>query len=69
MTDFERGLQRVLEIYQAGVRGEIVPSKKDADARAVYSAGYLDAAAEFDTIQDVSPQITHFLSRYTMTER
>lgn len=68
MTDFERGLQRVLEIYQAGVRGDPIPIG-DKDARDIYSAGYVDAANEMDTVQDVSPSITRFLSRYTLRER
>jgi hypothetical protein len=70
MTDFERGIQRALAIYQAGVRGEICPTFRGIDkddAQALYTQGVLDAATELDSI-DLLPGIKRFLTRYTLTE-
>jgi len=72
MTEFEAGIRRALAIYQAGVLGQQVPSLKQVhkrDIREIYTQGYLDAAAEMDTLQDILPMIPRFLSRYTLKDK
>ena len=64
MTDFERGIKRVCEVYQMGILGKMIPLK-DRDSKDIWTAGYVDCAAELDTIQDISPPVARYLHSYT----
>jgi hypothetical protein len=68
VTEFEQGLRRTVAVYEAGIRGSEVPTDKtmrDCDRRHIYSLGYCDAAADFDTIEDVTPEMVRYLVTYT----
>jgi hypothetical protein len=64
MTDFERGIKRVCEVYQMGILGHMIPLK-DRDSKDIWTAGYVDAANELDTIQDISPAVAMYVHSYT----
>lgn len=53
MNDFERGIARAVEIYTAGMKGQIVPyfpGMQVKDVEELYSAGVLRALEEIDSV-------------------
>jgi hypothetical protein len=54
MTEFERGLDRALAIYRAGLVGDPMPRFPQIalrDARLIYSSGVEDALDEVNSIE------------------